>query len=154
MLLLLCRKLLQNQLKRLEKAGKLIKVKASYKLGDELKKGPKKAKPAAKKSAAKPKAAEKKAAVKPKASTPKKVAADKKGTGQQSRSAQGMLCLQSEQLAASCSVSHQDLLSGTYGILCVACLRFAGLFAVAFGQHLTGCLRCQKSKQVSCQEGQ
>ncbi|MCJ1368740.1 hypothetical protein MMC16_007886, partial [Acarospora aff. strigata] len=74
------RKLLQYQLKRLEKAGKLIKVKASYKLGDELKKAPKKAKPATKKPAAKPKAAEKKSPAKPKASKPKKAAPEKKVT--------------------------------------------------------------------------
>ena len=69
-------------------------MKASYKLGDELKKAPKKAKPATKKPAAKPKAAEKKSAVKPKASKPKKAAAEKKATGQQCRSVQVMLCLQ------------------------------------------------------------
>ena len=84
---------------------------ATYKLGDALKKAPKKAKPAAKKSAAKPKAAEKKTAAKPKASTPKKAAADKKGTGQQSRSVQVMLCSQTEQFAVSRGLSHQHPMS-------------------------------------------
>ena len=86
MLQCLRRKLLQNHLRRLEQAGKLKKVKASYKLGDELKKAPKKAKTAAKKPAAKPKTAAKTSAAKPKASKPKKAAADKKATGQHIRS--------------------------------------------------------------------
>ena len=76
-------------LRRLEKAGKLVKVKASYKLGDELKKAPKKAKPAAKKPATKPKAVAKTSAAKPKASKPKKVAS---ATGQHIRSILVMLC--------------------------------------------------------------
>lgn len=75
------RKLLQNHLKRLEKSGKLIKVKASYKLGDELKKAPKKARPAKSKPAAKPKTAAKPAAAKPKATKPKKTAPEKKPAG-------------------------------------------------------------------------
>ena len=88
------RKLLQNHLRRLEKSGKLIKVKASYKLGDELKKAPKKAKAAKSKTAAKPKAAAKPAAAEPKASKPKKAVPVKKAAGKQGRSACVMLCLQ------------------------------------------------------------
>lgn len=44
-------KILGNQLKNLAAQGKLVRVKASFKLGEELKKAPKK--PAAKKPAAK-----------------------------------------------------------------------------------------------------
>jgi len=88
-----CRKLLHNHLKRLEKTGKLIKVKASYKLGDELKKAPKKAKPAKSKPAAKPATAAKPAAAKPKATKPKKAAPEKKAAGKHDRYAWVMLCL-------------------------------------------------------------
>ena len=63
------KKILSTQLKNLVKAGKLLKIKASYKLGDALKKAPKKPK---KKAAKKPK---KKAAKKPKKA--KKAAAKK-----------------------------------------------------------------------------
>ena len=63
------KKVLSTQLKNLVKAGKLLKIKASYKLGDALKKAPKKPK---KKAAKKPK---KKAAKKPKKA--KKAAAKK-----------------------------------------------------------------------------
>jgi len=71
------KKVLSNQLKKLAAEGKLVKVKASYKLGDALKKAPKKPKAkkakAAKKPAAKKpkKAAKKPAAKKPKAKKPK-----------------------------------------------------------------------------------
>lgn len=85
-------------------------MKASYKLGDELKKGPKKSKPATKKPAAKPKAADKKSAVKPKASKPKKAAAEKKATGQHCRSVQVMLCLQAPQRSALRAISRQPAL--------------------------------------------
>ncbi|EEH59373.1 histone H1 linker protein [Micromonas pusilla CCMP1545] len=60
------KKILSTQLKNLVKAGKLLKIKASYKLGDALKKAPKKPK---KKAAKKPK---KKAAKKPKKKAAKK----------------------------------------------------------------------------------
>tara|TARA_B100000768_G_C11283001_1_gene379830 strand:+ start:2264 stop:2752 length:489 start_codon:yes stop_codon:yes gene_type:complete len=71
------KKILSTQLKNLVKSGKLLKVKASYKLGEALKKAPKKPKkkaaPKKKKAAKKPK---KKAAKKPKkaAKKPKKAA--------------------------------------------------------------------------------
>jgi len=99
------RKLLQNHLRRLEKSGKLIKVKASYKLGDELKKAPKKAKAVKSKTAAKPKAAAKPAAAKPKASKPKKAAPEKKAAGKQGRSACVMLCLQTPVTHALCTLT-------------------------------------------------
>ena len=78
------KKILSTQLKNLVKSGKLLKVKASYKLGDALKKAPKKPKKKAapkkkkaakkpkKKAAKKPKKAAKKAAKKPKKATKKK----------------------------------------------------------------------------------
>jgi len=111
------RKLLQNHLRRLEKSGKLIKVKASYKLGDELKKAPKKAKAVKSKTAAKPKAAAKPAAAKPKASKPKKAAPAKKAAGKQGRSACVMLCLQTPVTHALCTLTSfvaitTSLLSG------------------------------------------
>ena len=62
------KKVLSTQLKNLVKAGKLLKIKASYKLGDALKKAPKKPK---KKAAKKPKKA-KKAAAKKAVKKPKK----------------------------------------------------------------------------------
>ena len=72
------KKILSTQLKNLVKSGKLLKVKASYKLGEALKKAPKKPKkkaaPKKKKAAKKPKKAAKnpkKAAKKP-AKKPKK----------------------------------------------------------------------------------
>ena len=82
------KKILSTQLKNLVKSGKLLKVKASYKLGEALKKVPKKPKKKAapkkkkaakkpkKKAAKKPKKAAKKAAKKPKkaAKKPKKAA--------------------------------------------------------------------------------
>ena len=71
------KKILSTQLKNLVKSGKLLKVKASYKLGDALKKAPKKPKkkaaPKKKKAAKKPKKAAKKAAKKPKKATKKTV---------------------------------------------------------------------------------
>ena len=71
------KKILSTQLKNLVKSGKLLKVKASYKLGEALKKAPKKPK---KKAAPKKKKAKKaKKAKKPKAKkAPKKKAAKKK----------------------------------------------------------------------------
>ena len=64
------KKILSTQLKNLVKSGKLLKVKASYKLGEALKKAPKKPKkkaaPKKKKATKKPKKAAKKAAKKPK----------------------------------------------------------------------------------------
>merc|ERR1712216_608689 len=60
------KKVLSNQLKKLAAEGKLVKVKASYKLGDALKKAQAAKKPAAKKP--------KKAAKKPAAKKPKKAA--------------------------------------------------------------------------------
>lgn len=81
-------------------------MKASYKLGDELKKAPKKAKPAIKKPAAKPMAAEKKSPAKPKASKPKKAAPEKKATGQHIRSVQVMLCSQATHTGALCGLSR------------------------------------------------
>ena len=81
------KKILSTQLKNLVKSGKLLKVKASYKLGEALKKVPKKPKKKAapkkkkaakkpKKAAKKPKKAAKKAAKKPKKAA-KKVAKKK-----------------------------------------------------------------------------
>jgi hypothetical protein len=79
------KKILSTQLKNLVKSGKLLKVKASYKLGEALKKAPKKPKKKAapkKKKAKKAKKAKKpkaKKAKKPKAKkAPKKKAAKKK----------------------------------------------------------------------------
>jgi len=111
------RKLLQNHLRRLEKSGKLIKVKASYKLGDELKKAPKKAKAVKSKTAAKPKAAAKPAAAKPKASKPKKAAPAKKAAGKQGRSACVMLCLQTPVTHALCPLT--SLVAFTMSVLSV-----------------------------------
>ena len=127
-------------------------MKASYKLGDELKKGPKKARPATKKPAAKPKAAEKKAAVKPKASKPKKAAAEKKATGQHCRSVQVMLWLQATQSGALRALSRQHVLLCLYTTLCAWYVGLSALLAHVQAQHLTGCLRCQEGNQVSCQE--
>ena len=81
------KKILSTQLKNLVKSGKLLKVKASYKLGEALKKAPKKPKKKAapkkkkaakkpKKAAKKPKKAAKKPAKKPKKA--KKTASKKK----------------------------------------------------------------------------
>ena len=70
------KKILSTQLKNLVKSGKLLKVKASYKLGEALKKAPKKPK---KKAAPKKKKPKAKKAKKPKAKkAPKKKAAKKK----------------------------------------------------------------------------
>ena len=63
------KKILSTQLKNLVKSGKLVKVKASYKLGEALKKAPKKPKKKAAPKKKKPKA--KKAPKKPKAKKPK-----------------------------------------------------------------------------------
>ena len=81
------KKILSTQLKNLVNSGKLLKVKASYKLGEALKKAPKKPKKKAapkkkkaakkpKKAAKKPKKAAKKPAKKPKKA--KKTASKKK----------------------------------------------------------------------------
>ena len=83
------KKILSTQLKNLVASGKLVKVKASYKLGEALKKAPKKPKKAKKPKkkapkkkkpkAKKPKAKKAKKAKKPKAKkAPKKKAAKKK----------------------------------------------------------------------------
>ena len=71
------KKILSTQLKNLVKSGKLLKVKASYKLGEALKKAPKKPK---KKAVKKPKKAAKKAAKKPKKAAKKPKKATKKST--------------------------------------------------------------------------
>ena len=63
------KKILSTQLKNLVKSGKLLKVKASYKLGEALKKAPKKPK---KKAAPKKKKPKAKKAKKPKAKKAKK----------------------------------------------------------------------------------
>ena len=72
------KKVLSTQLKNLTKAGKLVKVKASYKLSEDFKKGPPKKK-APKKKAPKKKAPKKKAPKKkaPKKKAPKKVRASR-----------------------------------------------------------------------------
>ena len=75
------KKILSTQLKNLVASGKLVKVKASYKLGEALKKVPKKPKKAKKpkKKAPKKKKPKAKKAKKPKAKkAPKKKAAKKK----------------------------------------------------------------------------
>jgi|TARA_B110000003_G_scaffold183474_1_gene182500 histone H1/5 len=86
------KKILSTQLKNLVKSGKLLKVKASYKLGEALKKAPKKPKKKAapkkkkaakkpkKKAVKKPKKAAKKAAKKPKKAAKKPKKATKKST--------------------------------------------------------------------------
>ena len=125
-------------------------MKASYKLGDELKKGPKKAKPANKKPAAKPKAPEKKTAVKPKASKPKKPAAEKKATGQHCRSVKVMLCSQAALCSALSALLHQRARLWVDHTHCASFVCMSGLLAHVEAQHLTGCLRCQKSHQISC----
>jgi len=75
------KKILSTQLKNLVKSGKLLRIKASYKLGEALKKAPKKPKkkaaPKKKKAAKKPK---KKAAKKPKKAAKKAKKATKKVT--------------------------------------------------------------------------
>ena len=68
------KKILSTQLKNLVKSGKLLKVKASYKLGEALKKAPKKPK---KKAAPKKKKPKAKKAKKPKAKKAKKPKAKK-----------------------------------------------------------------------------